>query len=288
MQQAFIDHDGFQCGYCTPGQIMSARGLLARRPRRRPRTTMREQMSGNLCRCGAYPNIVAADARGAGPSQARSGRRADETFRLVTRRRRRRGAASWLAAAAGARFIAGGTNLAGPDEGGRGAARALVDITRLPLDGIEPTATAACASARWRAMATWPTTRWCASAIRCSRSAAGRRLAAAAQHGHASAATCCSARAAATSTTRRCPATSASPAPAARRSTGDNRMHAILGASEHCIATHPSDMCVALAALDAVVQVRGRARRARDSDRRVPPPARATRRSSTHAGGTAS
>lgn len=59
MQQAFIDQDALQCGYCTPGQIMSAiacvnAGLA------NSSNTIREYMSGNLCRCGAYPNIVAA------------------------------------------------------------------------------------------------------------------------------------------------------------------------------------------------------------------------------------
>jgi xanthine dehydrogenase YagT iron-sulfur-binding subunit len=59
MQAAFIEHDGFQCGYCTPGQIMSAVALLAE-CRARTDAEVREEMSGNLCRCGAYPNIVAA------------------------------------------------------------------------------------------------------------------------------------------------------------------------------------------------------------------------------------
>jgi xanthine dehydrogenase YagT iron-sulfur-binding subunit len=59
LQQAFIDHDAFQCGYCTPGQICSAAGLLAEGKARTPET-IRELMSGNICRCGAYPNIVAA------------------------------------------------------------------------------------------------------------------------------------------------------------------------------------------------------------------------------------
>ncbi|HEV7803657.1 MAG TPA: (2Fe-2S)-binding protein [Burkholderiales bacterium] len=59
LQQAFIDHDAFQCGYCTPGQICSAAALIAEG---KARTTgdIRELMSGNLCRCGAYTNIVAA------------------------------------------------------------------------------------------------------------------------------------------------------------------------------------------------------------------------------------
>lgn len=59
MQAAFIRHDGFQCGFCTPGQIMSAVGLLAE-GRAESDDDIREFMSGNLCRCGAYPNIVRA------------------------------------------------------------------------------------------------------------------------------------------------------------------------------------------------------------------------------------
>ena len=59
LQQAFIDHDAFQCGYCTPGQICSAAGLIAEGKAQEHRR-IRELMSGNICRCGAYPNIVAA------------------------------------------------------------------------------------------------------------------------------------------------------------------------------------------------------------------------------------
>jgi xanthine dehydrogenase YagT iron-sulfur-binding subunit len=59
LQQAFIDHDAFQCGYCTPGQICSALGLMAE-GHARTADDIRELMSGNLCRCGAYPNILAA------------------------------------------------------------------------------------------------------------------------------------------------------------------------------------------------------------------------------------
>ena len=58
-QQAFIEHDAFQCGYCTPGQICSAAGLIAE-GRARSADDIRELMSGNICRCGAYPKIVAA------------------------------------------------------------------------------------------------------------------------------------------------------------------------------------------------------------------------------------
>ncbi len=59
LQKAFIEHDAFQCGFCTPGQIMSGLGLL-REGHARTEQDIREQMSGNLCRCAAYQNIVAA------------------------------------------------------------------------------------------------------------------------------------------------------------------------------------------------------------------------------------
>ncbi|MBV8849342.1 MAG: (2Fe-2S)-binding protein [Methylobacteriaceae bacterium] len=59
VQQAFIDHDAFQCGYCTSGQICSAVGLIAE-GKAQSADEIRELMSGNICRCGAYPNILAA------------------------------------------------------------------------------------------------------------------------------------------------------------------------------------------------------------------------------------
>jgi xanthine dehydrogenase YagT iron-sulfur-binding subunit len=60
IQAAFIKHDGFQCGYCTSGQIMSAVALLEHEQPPASDTEIRERMSGNLCRCGAYPGIVDA------------------------------------------------------------------------------------------------------------------------------------------------------------------------------------------------------------------------------------
>ena len=67
LQQAFIEHDAFQCGYCTPGQICSAAGLIAE-GHARTADEIRELMSGNICRCGAYPNIVAAIQQAMGQS----------------------------------------------------------------------------------------------------------------------------------------------------------------------------------------------------------------------------
>ena len=81
MQTAFVEHDGFQCGYCTSGQICSAIGMLAERQQGMPSyvtgdltksapeltdAEIRERMSGNICRCAAYPNIVAAIKQAAG------------------------------------------------------------------------------------------------------------------------------------------------------------------------------------------------------------------------------
>jgi xanthine dehydrogenase YagT iron-sulfur-binding subunit len=78
VQEAFIQHDAFQCGYCTSGQICSAVGLLSE-GHAKTDDEVRELMSGNICRCGAYPNIVAAvqDARNSPltlPSPPRRGR----------------------------------------------------------------------------------------------------------------------------------------------------------------------------------------------------------------------
>ncbi|WP_375403249.1 2Fe-2S iron-sulfur cluster-binding protein [uncultured Sphingomonas sp.] len=85
LQQAFIDHDGFQCGYCTPGQICSAIGMAAEAERGVPshisadlaadrvaltREEIQERMSGNLCRCGAYNGIVDAIAGTVGAEMA--------------------------------------------------------------------------------------------------------------------------------------------------------------------------------------------------------------------------
>jgi xanthine dehydrogenase YagT iron-sulfur-binding subunit len=69
LQQAFIDNDAMQCGYCTPGQIMSGLACIAE-GHTRDDDEIREYMSGNLCRCGAYVGIVAAIRQAAGQSEA--------------------------------------------------------------------------------------------------------------------------------------------------------------------------------------------------------------------------
>jgi len=72
LQQAFIDHDAFQCGYCTPGQICSAVGLI-NEGKAHSADDIRELMSGNICRCGAYPNILASIEEVMAKAAARSG-----------------------------------------------------------------------------------------------------------------------------------------------------------------------------------------------------------------------
>lgn len=65
LQQAFVDNDGLQCGFCTPGQVMSAIGMM-NEGRNTDAQTIRRQMSGNICRCGCYPRIVDAISQAAG------------------------------------------------------------------------------------------------------------------------------------------------------------------------------------------------------------------------------
>jgi xanthine dehydrogenase YagT iron-sulfur-binding subunit len=77
MQKAFVEHDAFQCGYCTPGQICSAVGLV-KEGHAHSRAEIRELMSGNLCRCGAYNNIADAIEEVLGAEAARPFREAAE------------------------------------------------------------------------------------------------------------------------------------------------------------------------------------------------------------------
>ena len=152
--------------------------------------------------------------------------------------------------------------------------RRLVDVSRLPHDAIEETADGALrigAAVRNTDLATHPLIRERYPVLSEACSPAPRASCATSRP---SAATSSSARAAATSRTSRSRATSAGPAPAARRVEGEHRNHAILGHSEHCVATHPSDMAVALAAHRRERPRARRQRRAHDPDPRPAPAAR--------------
>ena len=244
LQAAFVERDGFQCGYCTPGQICSAMGMLEEADRGVPShvtddvtsakiqltdAEIRERMSGNICRCAAYPNILAAirdKPRGAPHEGLHLRARRD------SRPRRQRGSSK-----PGAKFIAGGTN--------------LLDLMKLQDRAAQPPRRHRSPSARQdrRDSGRRPAHRRhgdeqrsggrppCAARYGgLSQAIAVRRLARSCATRRRSAATCCSEPAAPTSTIPPSPATSATPARAARRSEGFNRGHAILGASEHCIA----------------------------------------------------
>ena len=95
MQAAFVAHDGYQCGYCTSGQIMSAVALM-KEPCGPADADVKELMSGNICRCGAYPNIVAAiqqvrgNTRVSEADQPLTARADMERFQYTTRARSRR------------------------------------------------------------------------------------------------------------------------------------------------------------------------------------------------------
>ena len=134
LQQAFIDHDAFQCGYCTPGQICSAAGLIAE-GKATTADEIRELMSGNICRCGAYPNIVAAIQQ----AMRRWVASHDRTLQYA-RATDVADAVRQIAADPAAKFIAGGTNLIDLMKYDVERPSRLIDITRLPLKTVEETA----------------------------------------------------------------------------------------------------------------------------------------------------
>ena len=171
---------------------------------------------------------------------------------LRTRRTARRGGRGRHPATPGARFIAGGTN--------------LLDLMKLQIEapdapdrreraGPRPDRarrrTAACASARWCATPLWPPTSACGATMACCPAPCWPALRGNCATRRPRRATCCSARAAPTSTTPTSPATSASLAAAAAAIGGVSRQLAVIGSSDACIATHPSDMAVAMRVLDA-------------------------------------
>ena len=246
LQQAFIDHDAFQCGYCTPGQICSAVGLIAE-GKAKSADEIRELMSGNICRCGAYPEHRRGDPAGDGAVMINfQYSRATDVGDAVRQ----------IAADPSAKFIAGGTNLIDLMKEDVERPTRLIDITRLPLKTVEETAGRRPADRRAGAEL-----RSCLSpADRAALSAARerdprRRIAAVAQHG-----------------VDRRQSAAAHPlllflryrdalqqARSRQRLLRDRRSQPHPRHSRRqraCIATHPSDMCVALAALEAMVHVR--------------------------------
>ena len=248
LQQAFIDHDAFQCGYCTPGQICSAAGLITE-GKARTAAEIRELMSGNICRCGAYPNIVAAIQQAM--------RQHDRVSVFACRQRCRCGAPDGCEP--GAKFVAGGTNLVDLMKMNVERPAKLIDISRVPLDKVEEIAGGGLrigALVRNSDIAYHPLVERrypvLSSALLAGASQQLRNMASAGGN---------------LLQRTRCPYFYDIATPCNKREPGSgcsaigglNRMNAILGTSDTCIAVHPSDMCVALAVLEARSRSRVRA-----------------------------
>ena len=302
LQAAFIERDAFQCGYCTPGQLCSAAGMLGEAGPSAvtgdlagdPPLTgeeIRERMSGNLCRCGAYVNIVAAIGdvaaaagrdrpRGGGwPGPACGGRRGERSRDGRWRRDGKRGgpvrpfqyarardAGDAVARfRAGAMYLGGGTNLVNLMRLGVAEPDYLVDVSRLGGDRIEPSGEDGLligAAVRNSDLAADPAVRgrypMLARAVLAGASGQVRNMATVGGN---------------LLQRTRCPYFQDVSKPCNKRQpgsgcpaiAGDHRNLAILGhsaglnAAAQCVATHPSDMAVALAALDAQVHVTGKA-----------------------------
>ncbi len=252
VQEAFIAHDGLQCGFCTPGQIMSAIGLIQEGQAGADPEHVRESMSGNLCRCGAYQGT---NSRCGEPKGGRMKR-----FDYV--RPATIDEAVSAAAAPGSAYLAAGTNLVDLMKGGVMQPKRLVDITRLPgLDRIEDLPDGGVrigALVRNANLAHDPNfaRRFPVVAEALLSGASAQLRNAATVGGNLLQRTRC---AYFYDTASAC--NKRSPGSGCDARGGDTRLHAILGWSESCIATHPSDFCVALAALDALVEVEGKAGR---------------------------
>ena len=246
MQQAFIDHDAFQCGYCTPGQIMSAVACVHEGHAGND-DDIREYMSGNLCRCAAYPNIVAAAIRR---------RRAEDEgvshapLRTISAADNRAQALSHAAAPPAPQYLAGGTTLLDLMKLDVMRPRGVVDINALQAEHGE-IAVDEDGLAAWRAGAHGRRRPSDARrAARLSRSIAqslqARRQRAAAQHGEPR---------------RQCAAADplhllprhvlggmqqARSRLRLRGAAGRQPQAGVLGTSDACIANYPGDFAVAL------------------------------------------
>jgi xanthine dehydrogenase YagS FAD-binding subunit len=260
VQAAFIAHDGFQCGFCTPGQIMSAIGLIQEAQAGTDPERIREGMSGNLCRCGAYAGITEAVLDAHNAIDAADRKQILNRFEYV----RPTTIAEAVAAAAepGAAYLAAGTNLVDLMKGGVVRPLRLVDVGQLPgLDRVETMPDGGVRiGARVRnadlAHDEAFARRFPAVAEALLSGASAQLRNAATVGGNLLQRTrCVYFYDVASACNKRDPGTGCD----ARG--GETRMHAILGWSEHCIATNPSDLCVPLVALDAVVEIEGRAGR---------------------------
>ena len=259
VQEAFLAHDGLQCGFCTPGQIMSAIGLIQEGEAGDDPERVREGMSGNLCRCGAYQGITEAvlDAQKSSCCGEPKGGRM-KTFDYVRPATVREAVVA--ASEPGAAYLAGGTNLLDLMKGGISRPDRLVDISHLPgLDHIEnlPDGGVRIGAlvrnadlARDRTFARrFPAV---AEALLSGASAQLRNAATVA--GNLMQRTRCTYFYDVASTCNK-----RNPGSGCDARGGDTRLHAIMGWSENCIATHPSDFCVPLIALDAIVEIEGKA-----------------------------
>ena len=257
---AFVACDAYQCGYCTSGQIMSAVALL-KEPCGPADADVREAMSGNICRCGAYPNIVGCYSKVCGKTPSR--RKRDESFphsheRRITRKLLRTAAKATTAQqGAEIRFIGGGTTFIDLMKLNVEQPKTVIDINRLPLDKIEALPDGGLtigAVVRNSDLAYHPIVRKdyavLSEAILSGASAQLRNMATTA--GNLLQRTRCMYFRATDM-----PCNKREPGSGCAAITGANRSLAILGTSEHCIATNPSDMNVAMAALEATIHVRG-------------------------------
>ena len=277
MQAAFVTCDAYQCGYCTSGQIMSAVALL-KEPCGPEDAEVKEFMSGNICRCGAYPNIVAAIQKCAARRKGAEG--GMKTFQLT----RPNDSAQAIAAAAKAktaqqgaeiRFIAGGTT--------------LIDLMKLNVEtAAEPRrSSTGCRSTKSKRLPDGGLT--IGATVRNSDLAYHplvRKNYAVLSEAILSGATVQIRNMATTAGNllqrTRCmyfrdtamPCNKREPGSGCGAINGVNRGLAILGTSEHCIATNPSDMNVAMAALEATIHVRGAKGERSYSDCRLPCAAR--------------
>jgi xanthine dehydrogenase YagS FAD-binding subunit len=257
MQKAFIKHEGMQCGYCTPGQIMSAIACV-NEGHANNEEDIRQNMSGNICRCGAYPNIVDAIM------EAKQKRRTTMINFDYVKPSTQKAAIEALNKDATSQFIAGGTNLVDLMKRGVVSPEKLIDITSLPLKRIEQQkgfisigALALNSDVAEHEIINKKLP-LLSQALKAGASPQLRNMATVG--GNMMQRTRCSYFYDLTM-----PCNKRQPGSGCGALKGYNRMHAIFGASEKCIAVHPSDMCVALIALDATVVISSS-----KGDRRIP------------------